>query len=367
MKLKIKKSSLIKPFQTVSSIVSSRATSEILSHILVTLRDKNIYLTSSDLEVEIFYTIENVLDGQFNNSFTVPSKKFLDIFKTFSDNSYIELVILENKLKVQAGSSSFVFSSLDSEQFPANENFNAEISFFVESNNLRKILNDVQFSMANQDIRYFLNGVLLDINDALLTAVATDGHRLALSSIEIISDIKHTKVIIPRKGVNELIKILNESNLKIKVEINKNNLAITTNNFRFITKLIDGSFPNYENVIPNESHNKIIINRETFKSALIRASILTNDRFKAVVMKVSENLITISASNAENEQAEERLQINYNSSDIEIGVNVNYLLDVINALKTDKLEISLQDSTSGILIKDIPQSNTLYLISPCRY
>ena len=160
---------------------------------------------------------------------------------------------------------------------------------------------------------------------------------------------------------------MNESSAQIKVEINKNNLAITSNNFRFITKLIDGSFPNYENVIPKESHNKFSINRETFKSALIRTSILTNDRFKAVVMKVSENLITISSSNAENEQAEERLKIDYQSGDIEIGVNVNYLLDVINALKTDWIEISLQDSTSGILIKTIPKSFTLYLISPCRY
>lgn len=182
MKLKIKKNSLIKPFQIVSSIVSSRTTSEILSHILVTLKDKNIYLTSSDLEVEIFYTIENVLDGNFNNSFTIPSRKFLDIFKTFSDNSDIELVILENKLKIQSANSSFVLASLDSEQFPANENFNAETAIRGENldkDKIEKAKKQAEHLMSNSNSEIDFARASLDLENAMakLRVIEMTKHR----------------------------------------------------------------------------------------------------------------------------------------------------------------------------------------------
>lgn len=366
MQFTITREQLLKPLQQVCGVLSSRPTLPIINNILLELRDDRLSLTATDLEVELTTQAQLMETVSFHQKFTIPAKKFLDICRSLPDDSIISVQFEEDKAIVKAGRSKFSLTTLPASDYPNLMDWQPEVDFTIEQSTLARLIEATQFSMANQDARYFLNGMRFETEGNLLRTVATDGHRLAVCTMALNQELLSHSVIVPRKAVLELARLISNNSDATRLEIGTSNLRITTNGIVFTSKLIDGRFPDYRRVLPRNADRIMEAETEVLKRALQRVAILSNEKFRGVRLALSQNQLKISANNPEQEEAEEVLDVAYESNDMEVGFNVSYLLDVLNALKCQWVRLSLVDSASSCLIEDRDNSSAEYVIMPMR-
>ncbi len=365
MKIKIKRELLLKPLTFISNVVERRQTLPILSNAYLKLESEILSIVGTDLEIEIITNINGVTGN--NGEVTFSARKLLDICRALPEGA--ELVISEEgeKAGIQSGRSRFTLQTLPSDDFPQLETKDWDLEFPTTQSELKGLIERTAFAMAQQDVRYYLNGLLLDIGGGLIRAVATDGHRLAKSemSFSAVED-KKRQVIVPRKAVLELGRFLEDKEIKVEVAINPNHMRVTLPNMVFTSKLIDGRYPDYEKVIPPDLTTKLILDHEQFRDTLGRAAVLTNEKFRGVRLTITPGLLRVTAHNPEQEEAIDEMPIDYQGSEIEIGFNVHYMIEAINALSAKEVEFVVKDQNSSCIIRNPGNESTLYLVMPMR-
>jgi len=365
MKFQIEKEILLNPLQQIIGAVEKRQTMPALSNVLLRATDNLLTLTTTDLEIELVSQIAMVIDE--TGEITVPARKLLDICKSLPNEALINFTVKDNKALVQSGRSRFSLATLPANDFPALDAINSIYDFEITQKTLREIIDKTAFAMAQQDVRYYLNGLMLEVSANNLRAVATDGHRLAYCEKDTNADIADIKqVILPRKGVLELVRLLSDSDDMVKISLGSNHLQVSFNEIRLTSKLIDGRFPDYNRVIPTEGNNVLIADRDQLRQALIRASILSNEKYRGIRLILEKNLIKLQAQNPDQEEADVELEVIYTGDAIEIGFNVNYMLDVLNGSGSEMVQAALRDSNSSFLLTYPDQTDCKYVIMPMR-
>lgn len=376
MKFNINREDFLHPLQLVVGAVERRHTLPILANVLLQVEGQNqLWLTGTDLEVELVANAglsgETIQDGQI----TVPAKKLLDIVRGFPEDSSIFFEVEENKAIIRSGRAKYSLSTLTADDYPNLEDWQVESEFEITQQDLKTLIESVQFSMAQQDVRYYLNGMSLETSEHTIRTVATDGHRLAMSINEYTQEVLPSKqVIIPRKGVMEISRLIEDSTDQVNIQLGTNHIKMQSKKFVFTSKLVDGRFPDYNRVVPKTTDKHVIVYRDVLKSAFSRAMILTNDKFKGVRLNLSSGELKITATNPEQEQAEEIVDVNYEGEDLEIGFNVAYLIDALNAIETNAVVLKLSDSNASALVhgvktvdgKHIDDDESQYVIMPMR-
>ena len=363
---KIEKETLLKPLQTVVGIVERKQTMPILSNILIEKGNERIRFTSTDLEIQITTTIETEAYTDTDIAITLGGKKLQEILRILPDQSKVSIEIKDNKVQIKSNKSKFNLQSLPALDFPKLSN-QLENSKTIKLNQyeLKKLLSSVQFAMAQQDVRYYLNGVLFVIENGKFSAVATDGHRLAYNEITIAENSDKIEIIVPRKAIIELSKLLSEDNEEIEIEFSTLQLKAKFSNIELITKLIEGKFPDYKRVIP-DYNNHLSINRTLVQQALQRAAILSNEKFRGVRFVLTEKNLCIISSNSEQEEAQVEIETDYHGEAIDIGFNVNYLMDGLNSIHTEMAIFSFGNPNSSILITSPEDIEFRYVVMPMR-
>ena len=364
MKLSAAREVLLKPLQAVIGVVERRQTMPILSNVLLVAKSGRLSITATDLEVELVASAD--MDVESGGEITVSGRKLLDICRALPEGADISINASGEKLFIRSGRSKFSLATLPAAEFPTVEDIRAGQTITVPQELLARLIEKTHFSMAQQDVRYYLNGMLLETGGQHLRAVATDGHRLALSQAELDGPaLDEQQVIVPRKGVLELQRLMGgDGNLDI--ELGSNHVRIQLDGIRFTSKLIDGRFPEYERVIPQESSNQMTADRALFKGALQRTAILSNEKYRGIRLIIRDNGVVLQAHNPEQEEAEEELEVGYAGENIEIGFNVNYLLDAIGAVDGDEITLSVQDSNSSCLIRGPGANDCKFVVMPMR-
>lgn len=367
MNFSISREALLKPLQTIVGVVERRQTLPILSNLLMSVSNKNLSITATDLEVEIIAKID--LENAEEGDITIPARKLVDICRALPDAAMIDFLLDTDKDRVvlRSGKSRFNLSTLPVSDFPSLDDITAQFRFNLPQRVLKRLIEKTHFAMAQQDVRYYLNGLLLEASPGMVRTVATDGHRLALCQHE--CEVKPTgilQIIIPRKGVVELAKLLTDSDEPVEIIIGNNHLRIKLNEYVFTSKLIDGRFPDYERVIPKNSDKKIIAGRETLRQALVRTSILSNEKYRGIRFNLSTDLLQAQANNPEMEEAEEDIDVAYQGSNLEIGFNVSYILDALGTIQDDEVLLELGDATSSCVITPQQDPSCTYVIMPMR-
>jgi DNA polymerase-3 subunit beta len=364
MKLTAPREDLLAPLQDIIGVVERRQTMPVLANVLLSTRDDQLSVTGTDLEVELLATSRASV--QQPGDITVPGRKLLDIVRSLPESASITLSVDGDRVSLRAGRSRFTLSSLPASEFPVIENVNAKQSLFVEQGELKRLIDKTHFAMAQQDVRYYLNGLLLETEGQALRAVATDGHRLALAETQLKEpSLAGQQVIVPRKGVLELQRILGSAG-SVELAIGDKHIRAQIGNIRFTSKLIDGRFPEYGRVIPASPARRVEADRELLRQALQRTAILANEKYRGVRLNAKTNLLTLQSHNPEQEEAEDQVEVAYEGEEVEIGFNVNYLLDALGAIEDEKVEIGLTDSNSSCLIHAPGITHTRYVVMPMR-
>jgi DNA polymerase-3 subunit beta len=364
MKLHAGRDVLLKPLQAVIGVVERRQTMPILSNVLLVAREGVLSVTATDLEVELVATAEVAVDA--GGEITVSGRKLLDICRALPDGSDIDISLSGEKLVVRSGRSKFSLATLPAAEFPSVEDIKAGQTIHVSQEVLGRLIEKTHFSMAQQDVRYYLNGMLLETSGKYLRAVATDGHRLALCEAEIDgASLDEQQVIVPRKGVLELQRLMDGEG-ELNIELGANHVRIQLRDIRFTSKLIDGRFPEYDRVIPKESSNELKADKALFRGALQRTAILSNEKYRGIRLVIRDSGVVIQAHNPEQEEAEEALEVTYSGEDIEIGFNVNYLLDALGAVEGEEVTLSVLDSNSSCLIRQPGRDDGKFVVMPMR-
>ncbi|OIO74559.1 MAG: DNA polymerase III subunit beta [Gallionellaceae bacterium CG1_02_56_997] len=361
---KIEKEALLKPLQVVVGVVERKQTMPILSNILIEKENGKIRLTATDLEIQITNIIET--DDDSSAAITVGGKKLQDILRILPDQSKISIEVKENKAQIKSNKSRFNLQTLPAQDFPKLSNQLQNTNKITLSQNaLKLLLGSIQYAMAQQDVRYYLNGVLLGVEGNKLKAVATDGHRLAYNAITIEADLAKQEIIIPRKAVMELAKLLADDDSAIELEFSDQQLKTSFSGIQLITKLIEGKFPDYQRVIPDYS-NHLSMNRTLVQQALQRAAILSNEKFRGVRFVLTEKNLSVISSNSEQEEAQVEIETDYHGEAIDIGFNVNYLLDGLNSINSEQAIFSFGSPNSSILITSPDNQEFRYVVMPMR-
>jgi len=364
MKFSANRETLLKPLGAVIGVVERRQTMPILSHILLVAQDDVLTATATDLEVEL--RAETDVDVDVPGEITVPGRKLYDICRALPDGATVEFTVSAGKATLKAGRSRFTLSTLGPADFPTIEETAGQQTLTVDCEAFRRLLDKTQFSMAQQDVRYYLNGLLLETAGKTLRAVATDGHRLALAEFELAdAAAQAVQVIVPRKGVLELLRLV-EGDGTVSVTIGVNQIRVEAGALRLASKLIDGRFPDYERVVPEAPTNVVMANRVELRAGLQRAAILSNEKFRGVRLALAKDRITMQANNPEQEEAEEELEVAYGGDAMEIGFNVNYLLDALGAIDHDEVELGLNDPNSSCLITAPGDQSCRFVVMPMR-
>lgn len=367
MKLNIQRETLLKPLQLAIGVVERKQTLPILSNVLLATQNNQLSITGTDLEVELVgqTTLENPADS---NRLTLPGRKLMDICRALPENAPIELYREKEKVILKSGRSRFTLSTLPAADFPNVEQQESHLKFTIPQQQLHRLLQRTYFAMAQQDVRYYLNGLLLEAYPDKLRAVATDGHRLAMNTIPIKINTDHRlQIIVPRKGVIELMRLLEDNDKPVTITLSNNHICVTSENFTFTSKLVEGRFPDYERVIPKNGDKSINIDRDILKPALSRTAILCNEKFRGVRFELRSNLLRILTNNPEQEAAEEEIHIDYNQEDLDIGFNVNYLLDIMNTINPGIVTLTFLDPNSSVLIKEEkPEGDSTFVVMPMR-
>jgi DNA polymerase-3 subunit beta len=331
------------------------------------LEGDQLSLTGTDLEVELVGRVALPSPVSAPGEVTVPARKLVDICKSLPEGSDIQFTVEDGKVTVRSGRSRFTLSTLPAREFPAVEEGVGTHRFTVKQGQLRRLIDRTAFAMAQQDVRYYLNGMLLELKAGRLRVVATDGHRLAMCTLPSPVPVdEDTQVILPRKGVLELSRLLLEEDQDIAVVLGSNHLRATTDGFTFTSKLVDGKFPDYERVLPRAADKIVLGSRLDLRQAFTRTAILSNEKYRGVRLKVAPEVIEIVANNPEQEQAEEQVSVDYQGDSVEIGFNVSYLLDVLGVLSGEQVKLSLSDPNSSALLEESEDGDSLYVVMPMR-
>jgi DNA polymerase III subunit beta len=364
--VKTNRDTLLRPLQIVSGIVERRHTLPILANILIRKDGDKVSFLSTDIEVQIT-TNAAIGSGSDSAATTVAARKLLDILRALPEGDDVSLTLANKRMTVQSGKSRFALQTLAAEEFPTvaqAEQFNAKVS--LPQKTLKHLFNMVHFSMAQQDIRYYLNGLLLVVDGKNVIAVATDGHRLAFCQVATEQEFSRQEVIIPRKTIIELQRLLGDGDEPVQLEIATNQVKLSFADIELISKLVEGKFPDYTRVIPKGYKNSFTIGRDQLLRSLQRAAIMTSDKFKGVRCILSPGSMKISSTNADQEEAVEEIEIDYGGDSVDIGFNVTYLLDVLNNLKCDSINFALGDANSSALITIPDNADFKYVVMPMR-
>ncbi len=368
MQLSIKREDILAPLQQISGVVERRQTIPILNNLLFKGSEGNLSITATDLEVELVSNLK--VELQSDDSATIPARKLLDICRSLPEQAQIEIEASNEKIKISSKRSRFSLAALPAEDFPIIEDIKLDESISVSQRELHNLIEKTAFAIAQQDVRYYLNGLLLEVDKQRIKTVATDGHRLALSQIDHSSDLSEARqIIVPRKGIQEIQHLLAYEDDQIMVSLGKDHLQVSLSDFRLTSKLIDGRFPEYQRVLPNEEGNCVVIQKDIFKQALARVSILSNDKYKGVRLTLDDGIMLIQTHNPEHEEAEEEIEIDYKGEKLEVGFNVTYLIDVLNVLESEAVKIFIKDASSSALIlpdESSGEQGSRYVIMPMR-
>ena len=365
MNIKIDRGLLLKPLGNVSGIVEKRHALPILSNLLLESQQGKLKFTATDLEMQISTHIKTELTDDFQ--ITVSAKKLFDITRALPEDSKIDIQIEENKVTVKAKKSRFNLQTLPSQDYPVMKKDEKDVvELQVPQKDFKALLKQVDFAMAQQDIRYYLNGLLIEVKEKNINIVGTDGHRLSFTSLTLKTPTKPIQVIVPRKTIVELIKLLNDTDDPLEISFSTNQVNFKFNDIDLITKIIDGKFPDYNRVIPVGHNNIFNIDRSLLLDSMLRASILSNDKYRGIRMVVEDNNLKLVSNNSEQEQAEEELEIDYKGDKIDIGFNVTYLIDVLTNIQSDQLTIAFNDSSSSCLVTIPNNEKYKYVVMPMR-
>ena len=364
--LKAPQQKLLEALQSVAGIVERRHTLPILANVLMRKTGDEIEFTTSDLEIQV--RTQATLGGDpANFATTVGARKLIDILRSLPGDQVVTLTAAQNKLTLTGGKSRFTLQTLPADDFPlVNEAVDFGPVFSVPQKVLKTLVNQVHFAMAVHDIRYYLNGILFVAEGKQLTLVATDGHRLGLAQAQLETDIPKQEVILPRKTVLELQRLLKDEDTPIEMRFAGNQARFDFSGMTFVTKLVEGKFPDYNRVIPKNHKNSVILGRTPLLASLQRAAILTSDKFKGVRVNIEPGLLRIASSNAEQEEAKEEIEIDYAGDAIEVGFNVTYLMEALANISQDMVKIELQDGNASALITVPEQTGFKYVVMPMR-
>ena len=364
MKFSLSREALLKPLQLVIGVVERRQTLPILSNVLFSLSDKNLSITGTDLEVEIV-GLTAVSTSEEEGSVTISARKTLDICRSLPEGATLKFSSSEGKASIQSGKSKFMLSTLPASEFPTVDEGEKSLEFSVSGKDLQKLIESTSFAMAQQDVRYYLNGMLWELTSGQIRTVATDGHRMALADGKCDLALEEPlKAIVPRKGVVELQRLLDDDS--VKIVIGANHIRVIGGDYQFTSKLVDGAYPDYDRVLPKGGDKVIQADRLELKGAFGRAAILSNEKYRGVRLSISEDSLKIVANNPEQEEAQEDMEVNYKGEALEIGFNVSYLLDVFNTLEQRDIKMTLLNSNSSVLIESVSDESALYVVMPMR-
>ena len=363
MKFTSERERILEPLQAVIGVVERRQTMPILANVLLSAKNGSLAVTATDLEVEL--VAKGEVTVQQAGDVTVPGRKLLDIVRALPDQAKVSFALEGEKAVIRGGKSRFSLTTLPASDFPAVEEINPLLSFDVEQAALKRLVDKTHFSMAQQDVRYYLNGMLLESDGKMLRTVATDGHRLALCEMELATKSGHQQVIVPRKGVLELQRLMGSEGT-IAVQVGSNHIRVTIGDIRFTSKLIDGRFPEYGRVIPAAPGRIITADREALRRALQRTSILANEKYRGIRVALKQNMVLLTAHNPEQEEAEEEVEVSYQGEEFEVGFNVNYLLDALAAIEGPEVEVGLTDANSSCLVRPPGGGQSRYVVMPMR-
>ena len=364
--VKAKRDDLLGPLSAVSGIIERRHTLPILSNVLLERAAGKVSFLATDIEVQIRALADLDL-GQEAHAITVGARKLVEILRALPADAEVTLQLQDKRMQVRAGKSRFMLQTLPAEDFPRlAKPAGEQARFAVPQNAFKRLLGLVQYAMAQQDIRYYLNGLLVVVDAGQLRLVATDGHRLAYAAMPLGASVPRQEVIVPRKTVLELTKLLGDGDEEARIELSASQAAFSFGSVELVSKLVDGKFPDYTRVIPSGNRNIVVLEREPLRQALLRAAILSNEKFRGVRWVLAQGTLKIVSSNAEQEEAEEVLEIPYSGDALDIGFNVNYLLDVLNNVDGTQLECSFGDAASSALLCVPSQPDFKYVVMPMR-
>ena len=364
--IKAKRDEILDPLSAVSGIIERRHTLPILSNVLIDSAGEALSFLATDIEIQITARAAVSSAGEAR-ALTVGARKLLDILRALPEAAEVTLQQQDKRLLVKAGSSRFTLQTLPAEDFPRLAKPAGEAArFSLGQKVLRRLLGLVQYAMAQQDIRYYLNGLLMVVEEGQLKLVATDGHRLAFASVKLGAELPRQEVIVPRKTVLELAKLLADSDDELRIELSATQASFSFGAVELVSKLIDGKFPDYTRVIPTQHKNRLQIGREPLRQALLRAAILSNEKFRGVRWVLADGALKIVSSNAEQEEAHEELEVKYSGDALDIGFNVNYLLDVLNNVAGGEIECAFGDASSSALISYPSEKDFKYVVMPMR-
>jgi DNA polymerase III subunit beta len=367
MHFSISREAILKPLQLASGVVERRHTLPVLANVLLSLKNDVLEITGTDLEVELLGRVR-VNDGSRAGEVTVPGRKLMDICKSLPDDAVLEFGLDDNKFVVKSGRSRFTLATLPATDFPGTVDEAGTFELHIDRGELKKLIDTCAFAMAQQDVRYYLNGMLFEIGQSWFRVVATDGHRLAMHTTGVATGIEETRqVIVPRKGVLELSRLLAEpGEQELTLIFGASHIRAKLQDFTFTSKLVDGKFPDYQRVLPKGGNKHVIGEKNDLRLAFNRASILSNEKYKGVHLVLSRDELKVIANNPEQEEAEDLVAVEYQGDPLEIGFNVSYLMDVLNVLDSDKVKFTLADSNSSALLEAVSASDALYVVMPMR-
>lgn len=365
MQIQLQRETLLEPMGMVAGVVERRQTLPILSNILIKAADGKISFTGTDLEVEVVVTVGGGVEKP--GDITVPARKLFDICRALPDGTAVTLSKQAERVVLKAGRSRFSLSTLPATDFPAIEATKFERALTINQSVLRSVLERTGFCMAQQDVRYYLNGMYLEIDGKRLRAVATDGHRMAVTEVDCApGESTGTQIILPRKGVQEMQRLLTNEDTAIQVEIGTNHARVNLESVVFTSKLIDGKFPDYTKVIPNHQSKLVHLDRNSFREALSRVAILANEKYRGIRLNLETGKLRISAHNPEQEEAVEEVETSYSGDALEIGFNVNYLIEAAAAISSREVVLGLNDPNSSCTLRSAEENGTQYIVMPMR-
>jgi len=365
MKFTISREVLLQPLSQVIGVVERRQTLPVLANFMLSAREGRLTVTGTDMEVELISSVPADIDQ--DGEITIPARKLLDIIKALPDGANIKFAISDDKATLTAGRSRFTLATLPASEFPATDQVETLENIAVAESTLKKMMDKTSFAMANQDVRYYLNGLLFDFVGQQLRAIATDGHRLAIcdleSSVDITSD---RQLIVPRKGVMELSRMLSGDEDEVTLAIGRNHIRLVKGDTTFTSKLIDGRFPDYKAVVPVGADKQMLVDKATFIQALQRAAILSNEKYKGVKLEAAGSTIKIVAHNPQHEEAVEEIEAELNFDRLAVGFNVTYLLDALMAIDTEQVSLELKDANSSCLVSAPDSDINRHVVMPLK-
>ncbi|MBA2657265.1 MAG: DNA polymerase III subunit beta [Tatlockia sp.] len=364
--LSLSKEQLLTPLLTVAGAVDKKQSLAILSNILLSVKDNQLVLTATDLEMEITARI-NCVSNEAYGKITVPAKKFIDIIRSLDDQATPTINLKADIAIIKAGRSQFKLATLPADDFPSSENEKSEVEFSVSRLSFIHLLQATHFAMSQHDVRVFLNGLLLELDAQTITAVATDGHRMAVCKLPSTQSFSHQRFLLPKKGIQEILRMLNTVNdEEISISAGKNHFKLETAEYSFQSRLIEARFPPYTKAIPREQDKFVLIDRELFKRALSRIIILAHEKSRAVMLHLQANSLTLIANNQEQEEAVESLEAHIEGNELKIGINASYLLDVLNFVGEGLVRLSMSTTDSSILVESVHDELYQYIIMPMK-